>query len=79
MQGVSYRVSAREAALRLGVAGTVRNLPNGDVEAVAQATPEAVEAFVAWCRRGPDEARVSSVQVVEAPVDPSLTGFQVVR
>ena len=80
VQGVSYRASARDEAIRLGVRGWVRNLDNGDVEALASGTPEAVTAFVTWCRRGPDEARVTRVTESEAPApEPSLASFGVRR
>lgn len=79
MQGVSYRATAREAALRLGVHGWVRNLPNGDVEAVAEGDPDTVERFVAWCRRGPEEASVEAVTVTEASPTGEFASFQVVR
>lgn len=79
VQGVSYRASARDEALRSGLAGWVRNLPNGDVEAFAQGPTTAVAAFVAWCKTGPDEARVSAVEVTEASDDQRVVGFEVRR
>ncbi len=79
VQGVSYRASARDEALRIGLTGWVRNLPNGDVEAFAQGPTSAVVQFVAWCQHGPDEARVSNVEQTEAPVEKHLVGFEVRR
>lgn len=63
VQGVWYRASAREAALRFGVTGWVRNLPNGDVEAFAEGNRDDVERFIDWCRQGPPHARVDRVDV----------------
>lgn len=77
VQGVSFRASARDVARRLGVAGWVRNLPSGEVEALAQAEREPLEAFIAWCRHGPDEARVEAVQVREERPAAGLAGFEV--
>ncbi|MBL8919685.1 MAG: acylphosphatase [Myxococcaceae bacterium] len=79
VQGVSYRASARDEALRLGVSGWVRNLANGDVESLASGPPSAVDAYVAWCRVGPEEARVTKVTELEAAPDPTVAGFQVRR
>ena len=79
VQGVSYRASARDEAHRMGLTGWVRNLPNGDVEAIAQGPTSEVAQFVAWCKHGPDEARVSSVELTEAPVEKNLVGFEVRR
>ena len=73
VQGVSYRANAQVLASRLGVRGWVRNLPNGDVESVAEASPEPLERYIAWCRRGPTGARVDSVRVDEVN-DPSQLG-----
>ena len=42
VQGVWFRESTRKMANRLGVAGWVRNLPDGRVEAVFEGPPEAV-------------------------------------
>ena len=79
VQGVSYRASARDAARALGVTGWVRNVSNGDVEAVAEADASVIERFITWCRRGPDEARVVEVQVEEHASAEPLSGFEVRR
>ena len=79
VQGVFFRHSAREEALRLGLVGYVRNLPEGDVEAVTEGPGEKVKAFVAWCHHGPPSARVEEVQVSEADAQGSFTGFTVER
>lgn len=67
VQGVGFRLAARAEAERLGVAGWVRNLPDGTVEAVAEGEPQAVEAFAAWCRRGPKNAAVREVLLNDEP------------
>ena len=63
VQGVSYRQSTADAAARLGLAGRVRNLPDGSVEVEAEGPAGDVEALAAFCRRGPPAARVESVEV----------------
>jgi acylphosphatase len=64
VQGVFYRKSAEEAANSLGLAGWVRNLPDGSVEAFACGEKEQIESFAKWCHDGPPGARVESVDVV---------------
>ena len=65
VQGVWFRESMRREAERLGVAGWVRNRPDGSVEAVAQGAPAAVDALVAWARIGPPQARVEHIVQTE--------------
>lgn len=78
VQGVWFRESMRETAASRGVAGWVRNLPDGRVEAVFEGSLADVEATVAWCRRGPPAARVEHVEVREEPPT-GEQGFQVLR
>ncbi len=66
VQGVWYRESLRQEADALRVTGWVRNCMDGTVEAVVQGDPQAVEAIVAWARRGPRDARVDRVDVGDA-------------
>ena len=80
MQGVSFRACARDEALRLNVGGWVRNLDDGDVEALAEGKPEAVDQFVRWCHQGPTHAEVESVSVSdEEPASGEFGSFEVVR
>ena len=62
VQGVGYREAMRAEAIRRRVRGWVRNRRDGSVEAVLQGEAEAVEAVVAWARRGPATARVAAVE-----------------
>jgi len=65
VQGVFYRSTCRREAQARGVAGWVRNRPDGTVEAVLEGEPDAVEAVIAWARQGPPAASVSRVEVTE--------------
>ena len=67
VQGVFFRHSTVEAASRLGVAGWVKNRSDGKVEAEAEGPAEAVDAFLAFCRRGPERARVDELLVTDRP------------
>jgi acylphosphatase len=69
VQGVAYRAATRDEAIRKGLVGTVRNLPNGNVEIVALGSREGVEHLIEWCRRGPPLARVSEITVADEPLD----------
>jgi acylphosphatase len=63
VQGVFFRVEARDRARSLGLAGWVRNARDGTVEAAFEGDDERVESMVDWCRRGPAGARVEEVEV----------------
>jgi acylphosphatase len=61
VQGVWYRETCRREAERLGVAGWVRNRPDGRVEIEAEGPRPAVDALVGWARRGPPRAVVDTL------------------
>lgn len=76
VQGVFYRATCARMAREKGLAGSVRNRPDGGVEAVFEGPSEAVEEMLAWCREGTDLARVDEVEVSNE--DPwGETGFRV--
>ena len=79
VQGVFFRAETQAMALSEGLAGWVRNLPDGRVEAVFEGEKEAVERAIAWCRRGPTLARVDDIEVRWEDEPRQLRGFQVRR
>ena len=68
VQGVFYRRDAGHEARHLGLAGFVRNEPDGSVYAEAEGPENQLGAFIRWCRKGPPHARVESVETREIPV-----------
>jgi acylphosphatase len=76
VQGVGFRFAVERAARPRGVAGWVRNRPDGTVEAVFEGAPEDIEALVELCREGPRGADVKRVDVTEE-LPEGLTGFRV--
>ena len=77
VQGVAFRARAVVEATHLGLSGWVRNRMDGTVEARAEGAPQAVEAFVAWCRQGPSMAQVEEVRVTRVSPSGLDRGFQV--
>ena len=65
VQGVGFRDWTQRKAADLGLSGWVRNLASGEVEALFSGSPEAVDAMLVACRRGPQLARVSEVTIAE--------------
>ena len=77
VQGVGYRDGMCAQAGRHGVRGWVRNRRDGSVEAVLQGDAKAIEAVLAWARRGPPAAHVTEVTAEPATggLDRSYEGF----
>jgi len=78
VQGVWYRGAMQHEAERLGVAGWVRNVADGNVEAAIEGPAQAVDELVAWCRVGPPGARVQNVRCAEEPPQ-GIQGFRIAR
>jgi acylphosphatase len=65
VQGVGFRIHMERKARELGVTGWVRNRRDGSVEAMVQGVPAAVDAMIAWARRGPTSAVVNALEISE--------------
>ena len=76
VQGVFFRETTRRRALAAGVAGWVRNQPDGAVEAVFEGERDGVERLVAFVREGPRGARVDWVDV-DSEEPEGLAGFEI--
>ncbi|HVC27361.1 MAG TPA: acylphosphatase [Nitrososphaerales archaeon] len=77
VQGVSFRASMRDSALRHGVRGWVRNREDGAVEAILQGEEAQVATLLEWAREGPQGAKVASVEKRELQDFPQQAGFRV--
>ena len=78
VQDVGFRYAMREEALRLGVVGWVRNLPDGSVAFHAQGARADLDALTAWCRTGPPFARVDNLET-HASEAAELPTFEILR
>lgn len=78
VQGVSYRANACNMARKLGLAGWVRNLPDGRVELLAQGDEKPLKSLLAWAHEGPAQARVDHVDARWSQPGQALSGFDVV-
>jgi acylphosphatase len=80
VQGVGFRWYTREAAQRLGLAGWVRNRPDGSVEIAVEGDEALVEQFLRHVERGPSGAVVGEVRHLStAELDPLPRPFTIVR
>ncbi|HSF25043.1 MAG TPA: acylphosphatase [Blastocatellia bacterium] len=78
VQGVGFRYFAIRAARGLGIVGTVRNMPDGSVEAVAEGETDAIIRFRRELERGPSYSHVSAVEETEHPASDRYKDFEVV-
>ena len=77
VQGVFFRQKTRQLAESRGVVGWVRNLDDGRVEAVFEGEEAAVKAMVDFCRKGPNGAMVSGLDVVYEMFSGEFRNFRV--
>ena len=78
VQGVGFRYFAVRVARQAGVFGTVRNLPDGSVEAIAEGSAAAIAEFRDALERGPSYSHVARVDEIEIRPDIRYTAFDVV-
>ena len=78
VQGVFFRANTRDAATDRNLAGWVKNLPDGRVEAVIEGESAGVNSLIDWAQRGSPASTVTDVSVTyESPK--CLSGFEIRR
>lgn len=77
VHGVGFRYYAGQTARELGLAGYVRNLPDGTVEIVAQGQKEDLEKLIEWAKSGPRYSRVERVDVEWKPLKGKYSDFSI--
>jgi len=63
VQGVYYRIAAKDEADKLGITGWVKYISEGRVEIMATGSQVQLQQFIDWCRKGPEKADVTNVIV----------------
>ncbi|MCI0338908.1 MAG: acylphosphatase [Acidobacteria bacterium] len=77
VQGVGYRFFVLRAAARHQVLGTVRNMPDGSVEVIAEGEREAMDEFKIDLATGPSMAIVTDIDEIDLPVTGLYRDFRV--
>ena len=70
VQGVYYRLNAKEEANQLGVTGWIKYLSEGRVEIMATGNETQLQQFIAWCHKGPEKAEVTNVIITPLTQQP---------
>ncbi len=77
VQGVNFRSNTQAQGKRLGLAGWVRNRPDGTVEVLAQGPRPALEQLLQFLHKGPPMAYVTAVRVEWGVAEPALGKFDI--
>lgn len=76
VQGVGFRYSTKRVAEQLELSGWVKNLPDGNVKAVAQGSPQKLAKLETWLSVGPKAATVTKVTATQMVTD-NFNGFTI--
>ena len=79
VQGVWFRANSHNKAIDLGLIGSVRNLNNGDVEAICEGQREIILEFIEWNRSHQPFAKITDVSISWEPERGDLDGFRIIR
>lgn len=78
VQGVFFRESARKIAEKLEIKGWIKNVFDGNVEALVTGEEKGIKEFVSWCRQGPERAEVVEVKISKQQII-NFEKFEVIR
>lgn len=79
VQGVGFRYSAFDQAVKFGVKGWVRNTYDNQVEAMFEGEEIQVEKMLEWCKHGPQMAFVSNVDIFKLEFKDEFNDFKIIR
>ena len=78
VQGVFYRASTKAVADQLGIKGYIKNEENGHLAIAAEGDKMSMDMFLDWCKEGPEDAIVTSVESHEGELK-NYRNFEVVK
>ena len=77
VQGVGFRQFVKKSAVKLGLKGWVKNLPDNRVEGIFVGEKEIIEKMILICKKGPFLSGVENVDIVWEDLEENLTGFEI--
>jgi len=77
VQGVGYRISAKQQADHLSLTGWVQNQSNGTVEILAEGSQAQLDQFIKWAQSGPRFADVEQVTLKNLTTDTEYDDFSI--
>jgi len=78
VQGVFFRASTKAVADQMGIKGFVKNEKDGSVYIEAESEPFILDAFIDWCKEGPEKAVVENVEMSDGELK-NFRNFEVVK
>lgn len=79
VQGVGFRATTRFHASQLNLKGTVRNLPDGNVEIYAQGTRKQLDNLIELLKKEASPGHISQVDIKYTKLSHSFQGFIIAR
>lgn len=76
VQGVFFRENTRRKAIELGLKGYVKNLPDGNVEIVAEGNENKINEFIEFIKKGPGIARIQGIKIMHKEPE-NFKGFEI--
>ena len=77
VQGVGYRYFARREAVKSGIHGYVKNLPDGRVEVLAEGEETILLSFINTLRSGPGYGYVTDLDIIPVTFENSFSSFDI--
>jgi acylphosphatase len=78
VQGVFFRLRAKQEAEKLGLSGWVRNNPAGSVESLVEGDKAKLEEFITWCKQGPKHAQVTELELKWLDYSNQFSDFKII-
>jgi len=77
VQGVFFRAETSRSAQKLNITGWVRNLANGNVEAVIEGDESDIQKMIQWLKKGSPLSSVSKIDLQKSPSCSNFTSFKI--
>ncbi len=78
VQGVFFRASVRDKASQLGLNGYAKNIPDGNVEVVAEGSEDKIKELIEFIKNSPGISKVAGVEIKHKEPE-NFKNFEIIR